>query len=829
MNPKHYVLHLEPDLSSFTVEGKVVIEIVVDVPTTEIALDANALDVHQCTVEQEGKVWPCDFAVYPQRQQLVVNLPKAMAGTLKITVEYRGEINDDLVGMYRSRYILNGETRYLAVTQFEERDARRVLPCFDHPAKKATFDVEFLIDESLMGVANTPIAEEIPQGNGKKLVRFERTPPMSTYLLFFGVGDFEVIEERGERWTVRVLTTPGKTQYGRFALQMGQNALRFGEMYTGIPFPLAKCDHIAVPDFAFGAMENYGAITYRENALLVYPGVTSMRELAQIASVIAHETAHMWFGNLVSPADWKYVWLNESFATYFTYAITDHYYPEWQIWDLFISQSLLEGMWRDALPSTPPIELPDGEAAAIDISSAPIIYSKGASIIRMLTAYLGEAQLRKGLHHFLEKYKFSAATTQQYWEAFEEATGEPVSAFAASWIHQPGYPLIETHREGKELHLQQRRFVVGGETSVQQWVVPIEMVFYHRDGRISTRQVTMRSPTATFSLPGDVVAYKLNHEQRGFYRVQYEPEMWDELGRRVALRELSATDSFGVQNDLFALACAGRVKVANYLDFLASYFVGETRHLPLFDIARNLRLLYVLREEEREAIAALGLKIVRPVLNLIGMEPQPDDGLHVSDLRDRLLWTAFLFGDEEVADFGRVRFQALMEGDKVPPDILRSVLRIGAVVFGHPPDSSRALEYMVRRLMGEVTSESEKIAILEALGCSPDESVLRAVLELNLQSVPKKNRAYMLGSAAYNPVAVTFLWRWLTEHFEELRLLHPIHVGRILVSVIPTAGLGHEEEVIRFLHTFGEHFPAARATVAMTLELLAMHNTLRRA
>ncbi|MBN1876823.1 MAG: M1 family metallopeptidase [Anaerolineae bacterium] len=828
MKPIHYSLYLEPDFKSFAFKGRVDIEIEVsipvdpDMPGEQVVLDAHQLDIERCVLFVHGKEQECVFSVAPQLQQLVVALPSVPAGNFQLSIIYTGEINDELVGLYRSKYEMNGEVHYLAVTQFEEREARRVFPCFDQPSQKATFDIEYLIDDHLAGIANTPIREELLQDGGKKWVRFERTPKMSTYLLFFGIGDFEFIEEAAERWRVRVATTPGKTQYGEFALQMGRKSLEFGETYTGIPFPIAKCDHIAVPDFAFGAMENYGAITYRENALLVYPGVTSKMDLTRIASVIAHETAHMWFGNLVSPAAWKYIWLNESFATYFTYVITDHYYPEWQVWEMFIAESLMGGMWRDTLSETVPIELPGQDEINIDASSAPIIYSKGASIIRMLTAYLGEEKLRQGINFFLKQYAFESATSQDYWAAFETATGEPVSTFAESWVYQPGYPLVTVERQGDTLYLAQQRFSFAEVPSGQVWWIPVNILIFLEDGTTTIINTLMQESTMTLSLPAGTIAFKLNHDQTGFYRVRYDVAMLAALGDLIKAGSLSAIDSFGVQNDLFALACAGQVSITDYLNFVARYFAQEVWPLPLLNISENLVLLYRLLDTRREEVCHVGRGIFEHALSVIGMEPRAEDNLHISMLRDTLLWTAFTFGSEEVAAFGEAQFKTLLEGGIVHEDILSSVLKMGSVT------SDRALEYLVNRVMAEATPETEKLSILAALGCFREPDKLRAVMELNLQSVPKKNRAYMLGSVAYNPVAYAFLWEWLLDHFEELRLLHPSHVGRILVNLVPVAGLGREAEVTRFLQAFASQSPMAENTVKMTLEVMAMYGRLRR-
>lgn len=826
MKPLNYKIHLAPDLNDFTFTGCTEIQIALDGPTREITLDANDLTFQGCPrtcvirARQSGETFEGQVSVDPERQAAMVRLPRLVDGEIDLTLNYTGVLNDRLAGFYRSRYEHAGEVKYIAVTQFEEREARRAFPCFDHPAKKATFDVEFLIDEHLTGIANTPIVEELPQGDGKKLVRFERTPKMSTYLLFFGVGEFEFIEDDSSRTLVRVAATPGKVQYADFALQMGRKSLDFGEAYTGIDFPIAKCDHIAVQDFAFGAMENYGAIAYRENLLLAYPGVTSKANLVGIASVIAHETAHMWFGNLVSPADWKYLWLNESFATYFTTVITDHYYPEWRLWDDFVIGTTLTGMERDSFAGSVPIELPGEQVAQIDASSAPLIYSKGAAIIRMLAAYLGEEKLKEGINHFLKQYQFDSVASQDYWAAFEQATGEPVEQFAESWIYQPGYPIVTAVLDGEALLLTQERFTFSRQASKQRWMVPINVDFYLEDGRVEQRAGLLTEAQWTIPAPADVDAFKLNVGQAGFYRVAYEREMLERLGDMIQAGALSAVDSFGVENDLFARVRRGDYGIDDYLDFVERCFERETRYLPLLDIADNLMLLHLFSEQRRERVSRIGRHILGGALQELGLIPGADEAVQTTKLREALLWPAFVFGFEAVRAFGETQFASLLDGDAVHADVLSGVLKIGAAI------DDRAPAYFLDKLQSADVSETEKLAVLLALACFREEGKLRQALDWNMDVVPKKNRVYLLGSMAANPAAVDFLWSWFVTRFEDLRQLHPMHLRRAIASVIPACGLGHEDEVKAFLGRFVEEDESALGVANLTLDRLALYGRL---
>jgi tricorn protease interacting factor F2/3 len=299
----------------------------------------------------------------------------------------------------------------MAVTQFEESDARRAFPCMDHPARKATFDITIDIDPNLVAISNGAVKDQELLDNGKLRVTFEQTPKMSTYLVFFGVGEFEFIhDEKDDR--VRVATLQGMQKFAHFGAELGRKSLEFSESYYGIAYPLPKMDLIAIPDFAFGAMENWGAITFRENLLLHYPEVTSKSGEERIFEVIAHEIAHQWFGNLVTPSDWRYLWLNESFATFFGFGVVDHYCPQWDTWQQFLYSQTGSALTRDALHETFAIEIPGGEHVVINASTAPIIYNKGGSILRQIQGYIGDDNFRKGLQHYLKTYAYGCAASK---------------------------------------------------------------------------------------------------------------------------------------------------------------------------------------------------------------------------------------------------------------------------------------------------------------------------------------------------------------------------------------------------------------------------------
>jgi aminopeptidase N len=353
---------LVPDLTTFSFKGIATIDLLAEEPISTVVLDANELEISSIQLDGTSQ----DFSLDRDNEELIISLSSPKSSEFSIIIDYQGEINDKLAGLYRSTVMIGDQEKVAAVTQFQESDARRAFPCFDEPSMKATFDIEFIVDEDLITISNTPIKTEQSLDGGKKSVKFERTPVMSTYLLFFGIGDFEFIEDKLGDTLVRVAAHPPKAvQFGEYALEFGKKSLGFCQEYFDIPYPLPKLDLIGTPAFAAGAMENWGAILFRENALLKFPGSTTKQGEIGILAVIAHEIAHMWFGNLVSPSQWKYVWLNESFATIFAYITIEHYYPELRIWDFFLNGRGISAFNADAYLDSVPIEMKGEKVARV--------------------------------------------------------------------------------------------------------------------------------------------------------------------------------------------------------------------------------------------------------------------------------------------------------------------------------------------------------------------------------------------------------------------------------------------------------------------------------
>jgi aminopeptidase N len=821
VNPIKYTIHLEPDLKNFRFAGST--EILLDAvrPVSETILNILELAIWNCGVRVGESFMDCPFYVNPGKEEMTVSFPKEMAGNITLMINYTGHINDKMAGFYRSQYKSEGKVKYIAVTQFEESDARRAFPCFDHPEKKAIFDIEMIIDENLTAISNQPIGEEQALGGGRKLVKFQKTPKMSTYLLFFGVGEFEFIEDPGEV-LIRAATMPGMTEYAGFGLEFGRKSLDFCEDTFGTKYPLPKLDLIAIQDFAFGAMENWGAITFRENLLLHFPEITSRAGEERICEVIVHEIVHQWFGNLVTPSDWKYLWLNESFATYFGYGAVAHYHPEWDIWEQFLNGQTDIALERDALHETFPIEIPGGAHVVINTSTAPIIYNKGASILRYIKEYMGDDSFKEGLKYYLKMNEYACASSSSMWESFEEVSDKPITRIMKSWIEQPGFPIVEVKRDGQKLMITQKRFTYLPNAYDQEWVMPITVRVFYGNGETGSKTTLLDSKQGVIDMGRHVTSYKVNDRQAGFFRVKYNDERnMQELGNRVSRTALPSEDRWGLQNDLYALVKSGDASIDDYLSFLSNYS-HEDDFLPLIGIAGNLFHAYlVLENVQREKIASFGKSFLENVLAHIGYEPGANEKHTRSILRDQIIFHAVLYGSKDVEDMALRKLTSLMRNEAIHPDIVKSIMQVGAL-----NGDDKAFDWFETRFN---TSESEhdRMNILVALGCFREKKLIQRAQQYILGSVPGRNKFVPIVSMTANPNAVPYMWDWFRSHLNAFEQFHPLHYERVIVGIIPVCGLGREDEVTAFFREYMRKKSMARDAIKLSLEKLEINSRMR--
>ncbi len=569
----HYTLMLSPDLSAFTFGGTVKINFTCHNPTNVITLNAKELTVNDVMLTIGNlSISPLFIGYDEETERLMIFFQDIIQENVtgSVVINYTGKLNDKMCGFYRSKYLVGEEERWMATTQFEPTDARRAFPCADEPALKATFQVSMVIPENLDAISNTEV-ESVDIISGEKIINFKQTPIMSTYLLAFCVGELEYIETNttkpnsGENLRIRVYTTPGHKEEGQFALELAAKVLVFFSDYFGIDYPLEKMDMIGIPDFASGAMENWGLVTYRTGLILTNDN-TSLRTYKQVAYVICHELAHQWFGNLVTMDWWSGLWLNEGFATWVGWMATDHFYPEWKIWDSFIGDELLCALSLDQLDSSHPVENAVLRAKEVDEVFDAISYSKGSCIIRMLVSALSEETFKNGIRKYLQAHAYGNASTDDLWNALSTQSGQDVSTMMNTWVKQTGYPVCSvTSVDNHLLISQERYFSTRKEDPIHtEWIVPLTIAT-EKNNTIDVQNVMLSSNV--YSCPDNGSWYKVNWGQTGFYRTRYSSN----LLARMNMDKLSVVDRTDLITNAFAFAKSGYGNVCDVLTLVPAY------------------------------------------------------------------------------------------------------------------------------------------------------------------------------------------------------------------------------------------------------------------
>ena len=838
VRPLKYSITLKPNLEEFTFSGEETIEVQVATPTSRILVNASELQVSsaQVTLGDGTVLAAVDIALDEASETAAFTFEGEIPqGDASLDVHFTGILNDQLRGFYRSHYTdTGGGQRPLATTQFEATDARRAFPCWDEPSIKATFQVTLVVPSNMVAISNMTVERESPVEGGAKAVSFAESPRMSTYLLAFIVGDMASVEATAPGGTlIRVWTTRGKEQQGQFALENAVRLLEYFNDYFGIPYPLKKLDHIAIPDFAAGAMENWGAITYRETALLYDPENSAANTRQRILEVVAHEMAHMWFGDLVTMEWWDDLWLNESFASWMGDKAVDHLYPEWQMWTQFVLHDTTAGLSLDGLRNSHPIEVEVKDPAEIRELFDAISYSKGAATLRMLEEFLGAETFRRGLHAYLSGHQYGNTRTEDLWSALEEASGQPVTAIMNTWVKQMGYPLlqVETRRSNGELQLDlsQRRFLYDallGKTEEDQslWQVPVGIT---RQGSpdqtsllVSQRQATVSlNPSGATSAEGWV---KVNAGQTGFYRVSYSPEEWARLQVAVEGMQLPATDRLGLQNDAYALVRAGLLPATTFLSLAEAYKQDDDASV-WGDLAINLRSLERLLFDEPYLDEFRGFAggLFRQVVQRVGWNARPGEGHLDSLLRSTVLGQIGHYGDPEVLEAARTRFGRYQED----PASLHPDLR--SVVFGLAAQQGDSSTYeTLWGLEKKATLHEEKMRFLMALSSFRQEGLIQETLNrsLSIDDVRSQDAVPVVTVVASGQAGRDLAWEFVKENWEEFDRRYGrggFAIARLVGSTGAFTTLERAQEVEKFFH---DHpVPSAQRTVHQSLERIRLN------
>lgn len=832
VKPINYDLKLKPDLEKFKFSGNVAINYVAKEVPECIILHANELEITGGHIGEN----PLTVVTYSQASETAtLEFQESIAPNGLLSLDFQGVLNDKMKGFYRTAFKLDDQTVNAATTQFEATDARRCFPCWDEPAIKAKFSVsltfpkwEIINNKKYERLALSNMPEESRSESGDEVVvRFKESVVMSTYLLAFIVGPFEAIEGADMRRPVRVFTTPGKKEQGRFALEVACKALPYYEDYFGIKYPLPKMDLIAIPDFLSGAMENWGLVTYRETCLLVDPKNTTTARKQWIALVVAHELAHQWFGNLVTMEWWTHLWLNEGFASFMEYLCVDHIFPEYDIWSQFITDSYGLAMDLDSLHNSHPIEVPVNHPSEIDEIFDDISYNKGASVIRMLYNYIGDDSFRKGMKEYLTKFEYKNATTEDLWDSLEAASNKPVRRLMSGWTSQKGYPLLSLgyamDGDSAKLTVTQTKFnlngVVRDEDSEMKWMIPISVI----TGRNATKAeeiCLLEEKTKDITIEGVGDSWvKLNPGTIGLYRIAYPASMNERLWPAIANRTLPPMDRLGLQNDFYALCQAGKMTSVDFLKLMQA-FKGETIYTVWNSIDRALgRLNILLANTDYQAeFHAYGRDLYSDIFKRLTWSPKPGESHTDALTRTLIIDRLVSFGDQAVIAEARRRFRAhLDKTDPIPAD-LRGACYKAASAYGDKDDFESLISiYRTAEL------QEEKNRVARAMGYTKDTARLTDVIAFAFsEEVRNQDRVFMI-----MPIGVSnppIAWKALQDNKDFLRRTYGS--GHLIARIVKcsTENFTSEDkaqEVTKFFEA--NKFPGAERTIQQSVETIRLN------
>jgi puromycin-sensitive aminopeptidase len=826
--PLHYELTLAPDLQAFSFEGTETVTIEVHQATNEIVCNAAELEIHRAVLRSGDVTLTGTVDLDEARERATIRLDgRADPGQWELEVTFTGTLNDKLAGFYRSTFKdADGNERVIATTQFESTDARRAFPCWDEPDFKASFGVTLVVGEGLTALSNGTQIREVDLGDGRRAVTFADTMKMSTYLVAFIVGPLEVTDPVDVDGTpLRVAYVPGKAHLTGFALESGAHALRFFADFFGIPYPSDKLDLIALPDFAFGAMENLGCVTFRETALLVDPDTASRLEHERVADVVAHEIAHMWFGDLVTMKWWNGIWLNEAFATFMELLAVDDFRPEWERWVSF-STGRAAAMNTDGMQATRPVEFPVEAPEEAEGMFDVLTYQKGASVVRMLEQYLGAETFREGIRLYMRKHAYGNTETTDLWDAIEEASGEPVRSTMDSWIFQGGYPVVtvDTTDDGSSIELAQRRFRYLGtpDDADARWQVPV-ILRASVDGQVATRKLLLSDGSATIDFGDSKVDWiVVNAGGSGFYRTRYAPELLRRLTADLGAAQLSAVERYNLVSDTWAATWAGLAPVDDFID-LVRLFGDEDDPTVWSAIVAPFGLMErALPADRRAGLQAFVRRLAGPAFERLGWTAAAGEGEKIPTLRALLLGTLGTVGADADVRWraGELHAEYLRDRSAVDADIVPALVSIAA----HTGGEAEYQQFLDR--YRDPATPQEEVRYLMALANFGHEGLLRRTLDMAATEVRTQNAPYVINGALGNREHGDLAWSWLKDHWSELLDKFPDNSHSRMIEGVSSLSPEVADDVRAFLSA--NPIKAGQKTVEQTLERLDVNVAFRR-
>jgi aminopeptidase N len=762
--PDSYTIDIVPDLVKLTLTGHETVDLTVRQDTGSITLNQIGLAIGRAVLE-DGSIATISTDDRAQLATLHFARPIA-AGAHVLTIDYTGPIPNSPAGIYYDDYKTSaGKARRMLVTQFEVADARRMFPGWDEPAFKARFKLSAVLPENFAAVSNMPVVATTPAGTGLKKIQFGTSPKMSTYLLALIAGDMAAIRDKAGKTDLAVWAPAGEQAQGAYALSVERNVLPFYNQYFGIDYPLPKLDMIAIPgNYEAGAMENWGAITYIDDALLFDPKTSAARTRETIHIDVAHEMAHQWSGDLVTMAWWDNIWLNEGFATWMEYKATDHFNPSWEIWPRQ-HDAREAAMAQDAQPTTHPIQQIIRDESEAGSAFDQISYQKGEQIIRMIEDWIGPDMFRTGMRAYMKAHQYSNATSADLWAALSAASGKDVAGVAAGFTEQPGIPLVHVTRRcdkgHAELTLTEDRFSIHDPKAKKlQWTIPVSLG--GATGNVTHTLLT--GAQVTLPIASCDAVQKANLGEDGYYRVQYDAASLTPLLAHFA--EFGPADRVNLLGDQFAMFLAGRAPLDIYLNMLPA-LRGETDIAVWQDTLSHLRALDHLTRGSaaRPAFRAFARGLLQPEFARLGWDAKPGESFLDSLLRPRVIEALGEFDDPAINAEASKRFDAFLSNPaSLAPDLRGPVL----TMVGHHADQAT---YDTLKNLGEkASSTEEKLRYFGAMAAAEDPKLIAETMQYATSGQIPNGRIPMIvaiaGRESDNPDEV---WRQLLPHQADIR------------------------------------------------------------
>ena len=829
--PTLYDVRIRPDLDSETFAGSVTAHIAVSQPVDNIVLNAKELGITSATLTRNSspavRITSIETDAELERVTLALS-EQLVQGDYELEMTFTGLLNRKLEGFYMSTFTDEGGVEQkIATTQFESTDARMAFPCWDEPDIKAEFDVTLTVPSNLFAVSNGPIVSETLSFDGnERTVTFGRTMKMSTYLLAFIVGPFEATEPVDVGGTpLRVVYPIGKGHLAAYALRAGEHALRFFNDYYGIPYPSDKLDLVAVPDFAFGAMENLGCVTFREAILLVDEDAATQPELLVIADVIAHELAHMWFGDLVTMSWWNGIWLNEAFATFMAAMCTDAFNPEWQRWNQF-SLERSAAFDVDSLASTRPIEYEVNSPADADGMFDLLTYEKGGSVLRMLEQHLGAERFRDGIRRYLAKHQYGNTETSDLWDALEEETGDPVRSTMDAWIYQRGFPIISASGcdHCDKVIVKQRRFLYTEDDDAPDstiWPVPLGIRFADSNGVVHAERRLMTTDDEELESAAGATWINANAGAHGFYRVNYAPNLLAAL--RENIHALLPIERYSLADDQWSAMLAGHATSIDYMELAQGYRNDDDLDVWTLLTSNLASLERMLKSNDAQtAMRQLLADLYRSPLMTLNWQPTDGDTPRQLELRGIMFRSlAATARDAEALENARQLHDAFLGGTQVEPNMLAAATA-GVAVQGTDAD----YQTFVSKFKDPATPQEER-RYRSLLASFPASAQMASTLEMCLNGdVRSQDAPYLMGACLGNRHNGWQAWKFLASNWDTMLKQYPANSIVRMVGGIRALSLPDQARQVR--EFFNAHeVPTGELTLKQHLERLEVNVAFR--